>query len=144
MEFIHSPTGARRVRFSGFNTTISKSLQLPGETPNADETAGKEFPAIIHKLIEEEGYTLDQNFNFNEIDICYKGPESQMQNMHWDFKLRKIAKRIMSPIYVTHTYGTHLVLRFRKHLLLPQNTGQVAAPPMPTYPGKLQVFGKVD
>ena len=73
MEIVNYPTGASSVRFSGFQHHYNfQSLQLPDETPSADEKAGKEFPAIIHKLIKEEGYTLDQNLNFDEIDVCYK------------------------------------------------------------------------
>ncbi|XP_044537888.1 tigger transposable element-derived protein 1-like [Gracilinanus agilis] len=59
--------------FSGFKHRYNfQNLQLSGEAASAEHKAAKEFPAVIQKLIKEEGYTLDQIFNFDETIIYYK------------------------------------------------------------------------
>lgn len=54
---------------------ISKlSAVILCEAENADKKTAEEFPAMIHKLIEEGGfiYTLDQISNSDETGIYYK------------------------------------------------------------------------
>ncbi|XP_044537936.1 tigger transposable element-derived protein 1-like [Gracilinanus agilis] len=59
--------------FSGFKHRYNfQSLQLLGEAASAQLKAAKELPALIQKLVKEEGYTLDQIFNFDETGLYYK------------------------------------------------------------------------
>ncbi|XP_027716076.1 tigger transposable element-derived protein 1-like [Vombatus ursinus] len=59
--------------FSGFKHRYNFcNLQFSREASRAEQKAAKEFPAVIQKLIKEEGYTLDQIFNFDETIIYYK------------------------------------------------------------------------
>ncbi|XP_043826921.1 tigger transposable element-derived protein 1-like [Dromiciops gliroides] len=59
--------------FSGFKHRYNfQSLQLLGEAASAQLKAAKELPALIQKLIKEEGYTLDQIFNFDETGLYYR------------------------------------------------------------------------
>ncbi|XP_068964673.1 tigger transposable element-derived protein 1-like [Petaurus breviceps papuanus] len=59
--------------FSGFQHRYNfQSLQLLGEAASAQLRAAKELPALIQKLVRDEGYTLDQIFNFDEAGLYYK------------------------------------------------------------------------
>lgn len=51
--------------FGGFKHWCNfQSFQQLGEDMTTDENAAKELPAVIQKLIEGEGYELDQNLQF--------------------------------------------------------------------------------
>ncbi|XP_051823209.1 tigger transposable element-derived protein 1-like [Antechinus flavipes] len=59
--------------FSGFKHRYNfHNLQFSSESSSAEHKAAREFPAVVQKLIKEEGYTLDQIFNFDETIIYYK------------------------------------------------------------------------
>ena len=43
-----------------------------GKVVSTDEKVTNVFPAVIQKLIEEGGYTLDLIFKFDETSIYYR------------------------------------------------------------------------
>lgn len=58
--------------FSGFkNPCAFHNVKLSGEAVSADEEAAKTFPPLSRNLIDEEGHTLDQIFNFDETSLFW-------------------------------------------------------------------------
>jgi hypothetical protein len=67
------PFSASSGWFSGFKHPYSfHNVKLSGEAASTDEEAADAFPPMLQKLIEEEGYTLDQIFNFDETGLYWK------------------------------------------------------------------------
>lgn len=57
--------------FSGFKNCYDfHNAKLSGEAESAE--VAKTFSIVLRNLIDEEGYTLDQIFNFDETSICWK------------------------------------------------------------------------
>ncbi|XP_042205795.1 tigger transposable element-derived protein 1-like, partial [Homarus americanus] len=48
------------------------NVKLCGEAASADEASARAFPPTVKKLIQEEGYTLDQIFNLDETGLYWK------------------------------------------------------------------------
>lgn len=57
------------VEWLASNISSFQGLQLLCEAPSVDEKATKEFPARIQKLTEDDYYTLNQIYNFDEADL---------------------------------------------------------------------------
>lgn len=51
-------------------TAMISTMLNSGEAESAE--VAKTFSIVLRNLIDEEGYTLDQIFNFDETSICWK------------------------------------------------------------------------